>query len=242
MKKWKTKNGYEVYKVLGGRCNSYLIKAEYNTFLVDNGTKATLPRLKKNIENTGAHLESIDYLILTHTHFDHCQNTAALAEKSSNYIVISRKEKNFAAEGFTPLPDGTYFITRLLQKVGDLSKFKTFRYEPFSANITIEEEFDFNNNKLNIKIIPTPGHTLGSISVIVDDEIAIVGDAMFGIFPNTVFPPFACDTHEMLRSWKKLLDTGCRLFLPGHGRKINRKLLEQDFRKNSEKINNLTVS
>ncbi len=231
MKKWITKNGYTVCKVLGGRCNSYLIKAKDTLFLVDNGTKAVLSRLIKNIENTGNNPEKIDYFILTHTHFDHCQNTASLVSGKRSQIVISKKEQAFSEKGFTPLPEGTYFITRQLHKIGDLSKLKTFRYKAFSSDISIENDYEFSKESLNIKIISTPGHTDGSISVIVDDEIALVGDAMFGILPNTVFPPFANDTFQMVQSWKKLLNTGCKLFLPGHGRKIKRELLEKDYRK-----------
>jgi len=64
------------------------------------------------------------------------------------------------------------------------------------------------------------------MSLIVDDEIAIVGDAMFGIFPNSIFPPFADNVPVMIKSWRKLLDTKCMLFLPAHGTKNSRRLVD----------------
>jgi glyoxylase-like metal-dependent hydrolase (beta-lactamase superfamily II) len=66
--------------------------------------------------------------------------------------------------------------------------------------------------------------------VIVDEHIAIVGDTLFGVLPNSVYPPFRDCHEELVKSWGKLLETGCALFLPGHGRPIIRKLLEKKYR------------
>jgi glyoxylase-like metal-dependent hydrolase (beta-lactamase superfamily II) len=58
-----------------------------------------------------------------------------------------------------------------------------------------------------------------------------VGDAMFGVFWWSVFPPFADDVPIMIRSWGKLLNTGSKLFLPGHGTENSRELLEKQYNK-----------
>ncbi len=69
------------------------------------------------------------------------------------------------------------------------------------------------------------------MSLIVDDEIAIVGDAMFGIFPGSIFPPFGDDKLQITQSWKLLLETGCRLFLPAHGTANSREQVEKSVRR-----------
>ena len=86
----------------------------------------------------------------------------------------------------------------------------------------------------------TPGHTEGSISLIIDNEIALVGDTMFGAFPGTIFPPFANDESLMVNSWEKLLKTKCKVFIPSHGSANDRGLVEKDFKKRS-KIANKTL-
>jgi len=63
----------------------------------------------------------------------------------------------------------------------------------------------------------------------VDDEIALVGDTLFGVLPRSVWPPFADDPARMVQSWGQLLETPCRLFLPGHGREIGRERLGRNF-------------
>ncbi len=95
----------------------------------------------------------------------------------------------------------------------------------------IDEDTILNIQNCTVKIINTPGHSIDSISIIIDDEIAIVGDTLFGKFKNSVFPPFADDVSVMIESWGKLLQTGCKLFLPGHGGEVNRRLLQKEYDK-----------
>jgi glyoxylase-like metal-dependent hydrolase (beta-lactamase superfamily II) len=58
-----------------------------------------------------------------------------------------------------------------------------------------------------------------------------VGDTLMGTFPYSIFPPFAEDIRTMILSWNKLLNTQCKLFLPGHGNPIKRSLLEKEYHK-----------
>jgi len=61
--------------------------------------------------------------------------------------------------------------------------------------------------------------------------MAFVGDTMFGIFPGSVFPPFAEDPRQLINSWGQLLDTGCSLFLPSHGSANTRELVQKEYHK-----------
>ena len=72
--------------------------------------------------------------------------------------------------------------------------------------------------------------------MIVDDEIAIVGDEMLGVYQNSIFPPFADDIKRMIHNWGKLLNTDCVLFLPGHGKAITQELLQNEYSKYAKKM------
>ncbi|BDX37993.1 hypothetical protein CYCD_13480 [Tenuifilaceae bacterium CYCD] len=233
MKRWTTKNGYEIYQVLTGRCNSYLVKFGGVVILVDTGKTAAYKKLTSNIESLKLSANTQKILVLTHSHFDHCQNAWALSNHYNYKVWVSKDEAEFAKQGYTPLPKGTYSISKLISAVGE--KCFSFRlgYRPFVPDILVDDEMALSNLGLNIKIFTTPGHSVGSISVIVDDEIALVGDALFGVFPNSIFPPFADDTQIMVDSWKKLSQTNCRLFLPAHGNAISRNLLLKEYHKYS---------
>ncbi len=228
MKKWKTINGYEIFRVTAGRSNVYLISTGNGNILVDTGWKHSYHGLLKNIEALGLS-QPITLLILTHTHFDHCYNAAAIWQQENCKIVISEQDAAFTRNGYTPIPAGTFPVTRFLSRIGKSIGSRWFGYPPFTADLLIGEKLDLSQLGYEIKITSTPGHTKGSVSILICNEIAIVGDAMLGIFRNSIFPPFADDVKEMINSWKKLLETDCHLFLPGHGRAITRELMQKEY-------------
>ncbi|OFY44629.1 MAG: hypothetical protein A2X18_03290 [Bacteroidetes bacterium GWF2_40_14] len=193
--------------------------------LVDTGRKSTYNKLLKKLSILDC--TSIDYLILTHTHYDHCQNAFALKELYKCKIVASMFESDFTMAGLTPVPKGTVAPARMISALGRMLGDKIAGYKPFNADMIVGEHLDLKDKGLDIDIIHTPGHSPGSISVIIENEIAIVGDTLFGVLPCSVFPPFADDITQMKESWKKLQDTGCSLFLPGHGREIKKERLAE---------------
>ncbi|MCL1789783.1 MAG: MBL fold metallo-hydrolase [Peptococcaceae bacterium] len=84
---------------------------------------------------------------------------------------------------------------------------------------------------VGIQVLHTPGHTVGSVCFIVDDEAALVGDTMINPFRIELRPPFMDFPDRLIVSWKVLLDTHCRYFLPAHGTVVGRGLLEDNYTK-----------
>jgi len=143
-------------------------------------------------------------------------------------ILASKNESIFTKIGYTPIPKGTLLFSKLISKVGTFLGSSCFGYPKFSADIEVDDKYNLEDFGMNLQIISTKGHTVGSISLIVDNEVAIVGDAMFGVFKNSILPPFADNKQIMLESLNKLYETGCRLFLPGHGKSIGRELVYKE--------------
>ncbi|WP_372947546.1 MBL fold metallo-hydrolase [Mariniphaga sp.] len=231
LKKWTTAHNLEILKVLNGRSNVYFVWNGTSGLLVDTGKKSSGKKLNKNLQQLKNEGKTIDFLALTHTHYDHCQNAAKIQAQENCKILVSKKEAEFCKNGFTPLPSGTFKFSRIIVGLGKRLKIKRFSYETFKPDILIENELELQEFGGLVRIISTPGHTAGSLSILVDNEIALVGDTLFSIFKNSVFPPFANDVPELIKSWGKLLNTRCRLFLPGHGREISRKLLKEEWQK-----------
>lgn len=237
MKNWITKNEYKISQVLSGRSNAYLIKKDKDTILVDTGKSASYARLSKNIEALNESIDSFSFLILTHTHFDHCQSSKKIKERSNCQIIVSQIAASWIANGYSQLPNGTFPTTKLIAKLGRLIGKRKFSYQPFIPDTFVNGAYELEINETKLKIIETAGHSADSVSILVDNEIAIVGDAMFGVFSNSVFPPYSDDIHKMIESWGKLLNTNCQIFLPGHGKEITRNLLEKEYIKYSKKYN-----
>lgn len=229
MKIRKTKNNNLVIQVLSGRSNVFLIATNDNLVLVDTGKASSFTTLFKNIVSLGIKFEDIAVLILTHTHFDHCQSAQKIKEQTDCKIITSCKSADYIKNGYAPLPKGTSFPTKLISKLGRRIGKRKFGFEPFEADILVHNTYHLNIPNCEINIIETPGHSMDSISIIVDNEIALVGDAMFGVFKNSIFPPYSDDIGLMIKSWAKLLHTTCTVFLPGHGSAISKKRLQKQY-------------
>ena len=227
---WQTKNGSKIKLLKIGITNCYLINCKHVNILVDSGpkkkSKKVVSLLKENLQDG----ETLNNLFLTHTHFDHSQNTRKIKEIFNPEIIVHKSEANCAKKGYTPIPDGTWPITRMISNLGRRIVPQIAKYKPFNPDIIVDSEYLINDVP-ELKIIETPGHTTGSISLIVDNEIAFVGDTMFGHWRRTILTPFGNDVPEMYKSWQKLSDTECSLFLPAHGKAINIEKLKLEIKK-----------
>jgi glyoxylase-like metal-dependent hydrolase (beta-lactamase superfamily II) len=69
------------------------------------------------------------------------------------------------------------------------------------------------------RVIHTPGHTLGSVSLLLESGEAFVGDlgaaGRRGSSPR--LSPAGNSPVQMVESWRKLLAAGARTVYPGHG-------------------------
>ncbi|MBN2059626.1 MAG: MBL fold metallo-hydrolase [Deltaproteobacteria bacterium] len=232
MKCWITKSGITIHRVVWGRCNCYLISNGDRFLLVDAGSKKSWKSLDRGIQSLGATKDSTISLVLTHCHFDHAENAAIFKKTYKASIIVHTSEADCLKHGDNPPISGAIFLTKILTGMAaGTGLLARLRYEPADYDVLVDEELALEPLGFPGFILHTPGHSPGSISVVIDNEAAIVGDAMFGVFSGSVFPPFADDTRSMVESWKKLLDTGCGIYLPAHGWERRRDVLERQYEK-----------
>jgi hydroxyacylglutathione hydrolase len=234
MKTWTTTNGYRIIRVLAGRSNVFMVEGNGKYLLVDTSPGYRWGTLQNRLMKLG--IKKIDYLILTHTHFDHSANARRIKETYNAKVIVHKAESAFLESGDNILPVGTNLFSGFIVHLFAKQFISMAKYEPCQPDITVNSDSYTLDQALRVRIIHTPGHTTGSVSVIIDDEIALTGDAMFGIFFRSIYPPFASNTVQMIKSWGKLLNTNARLFLPSHGSANLRSLVEKEFIRHSREI------
>jgi glyoxylase-like metal-dependent hydrolase (beta-lactamase superfamily II) len=225
-----SKNKIGIYKLLSLRVNSYLVGNKNNFLLIDTGYKGSRFVINRSLKKLKVNPSEIRYIILTHTHFDHSYNTEYFRRITGAKIIVHKTEADCLINGLTRIPFGTNTFSKVSSFLGK-NVFPIIKKIPKSSpDIIIENELEISIAGLSVKIISTPGHSVGSLSIIVNNEFAFVGDTLFGIFKNDIFPPFADNSQEMLKSWKKLAETGCSVFYPGHGKPITIDRLERNLK------------
>ena len=222
-----TRKGTEIRKLTPARCNIFTVTRNSRTILVDTGISFDRGRIEHALARKAILPEAV---VLTHTHFDHAGNVAWLASEYGAEVVVQKDENEALAAGDTSIPEGTYAVTKSMVSIGKKMN-QAFRYEPCIADQVFDDTFDLNRYGINGYVIHTPGHSPGGATLVIDGEIAIAGDLIIGTMPGNPFPPFADDVDVLMKSWKLILDTGCTIFLPGHGKPVSREELAREYEK-----------
>ncbi len=236
MRTWHIHNHCTIYQVLGGRSNAYLIATGKGNILFDTGKTHARKRLLQNLHKLPIPAHSIDLIVLSHTHFDHCQNARYLQQRYHCAIVADEEESTFVRSGFTPIAAGTSIGFRLLSRLANYLHLKSMSYLPFDLLPRQQATALLHQLDAQLQILPTRGHTQGSICLLLAGHTALVGDTVLGYWGKALFPPFAEHPDLVLHAWQQLLDSPCHTFLPGHGRAVSRTTLEQSLHKIRTKI------
>ena len=152
-------------------------------------------RVEQMVQRSGCELR---YILLTHGHFDHCTGVAGMLERHPELpVYICEKDVTDGVGSemqFARLPE------------------KNQRYYKDGDTLTL--------GALTISVLETPGHTPGSVCLLVGD-VMFAGDTLFrGSCGRTDFP--GGDYRAMLRSLGRLgkLEGNYKVY-PGHEQPTN---------------------
>lgn len=146
---------------------------------------------------------SVKYIINTHGHIDHISGNAKLKRETGAKIAVHADDAEMLID-----PSKNYFIGAL---------FSTYGVSP--PDILLKDGDEIRVGDIRIRVLHTPGHTPGSISLYIEEEgVVFTGDTLFaGSIGRTDLPG---SSHEkIMRSIReKLLSLPdeTRVY-PGHG-------------------------
>lgn len=169
--------------------------------LVDTGPASRRHLLEQALRSRGLDLSDIDTVVLTHLHWDHCQNTDLFR---SARILLHPRELDYARNPNRGDTSAAWYIADMLGKM---------RVEPVSEGDSIAE---------GVSIIDTPGHTKGHIAVAVGvdgETVLVAGDALpdGGTVRRGMPYNIFWDVKDATESVEKMLDAS-HVFYPGHDR------------------------
>ena len=210
---------------IGGFAKAFALIGE-KTVLIDCGPKDGRKTVENALAKIGVSPSDVSLIVITHGHSDHVAPLAALKELTGAPVLCHEKAAAALREGWgeaiVPRTAPARFIVRL--SPGNSEKNR----RPIETDIAVSEETDLSPFGINAKIIPTPGHTAGSLSVLTAEGDAFIGDLIMHLIPGRPdLPLLATDVEAVKASLRKLLDLGARRFHMAHGRAVGRTGIER---------------
>jgi len=191
----------DVYHVGDSGCSVYLVNtnSEEGLVLIDCGMSI---ELIKKISKLGLNPRNIKHCFLTHFHVDH---TAACSD-----LKTLNKQVKFYAH---------YLDAIAIEEKGHDNKTAASWYGVDYEPIRLERRLKENLEKVRLGLyefqcIHTPGHTPGSLSILVevDNTKVLFGQDIHGPF----YKSFGSNLDDYQKSMQKLLDLNADILCEGH--------------------------
>ena len=221
----------EIIKLKLALSNAYLVRGR-KTILVDTGSPREGMKILQALARLSIEPKDFSLILHTHAHFDHAGSTLQLKHWINVPTAVHIKDSEMLARGrMNPLTPTSLEGRLVIPFVNRL-------FSGFKADILINEEISLKEFGANGKVVFTPGHTAGSISVLLANGEAIVGDLMMGgsvggnLFPSRPnYHYYADDLAQVRTSIKKLLDLKVKKLHVGHGGPLDAEAVKRYFSK-----------
>ncbi len=208
---------YQVRRISLEKASAFIIYRSGMAILVDSGKSGSEEKILETLAQLGLESHLLKLLILTHAHFDHAGSAAKLKELTGCKIMVHHSESEQLNAGFTRLPPGTRWKAKLLVGLGRTFARRMGKYPGAEPDLLIQDSFDLKEFGFPGKVIHTPGHTFGSMVVLMDGGELFAGDTLFGVVGKQHFPPFAEDLPALIKSWQHIRTLPVKTIYPAHG-------------------------
>lgn len=173
--------------------NTYLALNGERAFVVDPGADAD--KILAAAEAEGA---KIEWVLLTHAHFDHIGGVAEL-QRAGAQVVLHRDDLG------------------IVSSFKNLAFYAGVKVEKFLPDVTVSGGEMLYVAGVKVRVIHTPGHTAGGVCYVADD-IIFTGDTLFELsYGRTDFPTGSFKELKNSVLNKLFVLPGDYRLLPGHG-------------------------
>jgi glyoxylase-like metal-dependent hydrolase (beta-lactamase superfamily II) len=196
----------EIFQVGGteltahGDAAIYLINFNGHAALVDAGCGKGQNRLLSNIKACGVKLKRIEYILITHCHYDHTGGVKTLKDLLHCQIVAHELEAPFLEQGDNVVTAANWYGTTI---------------QPFHVDHKIsgsQEEISLGNKVIHA--IHTPGHSPGSMVYLAESEgmKVLFGQDVHG----PIHPDLKSNAEDYQRSLELILSLEAEILCEGH--------------------------
>ena len=222
---------FEFHRIPIGINNCFLLRGG-TTILIDAGAPGHVKDFMHGMDRLGISLREIDLILLTHGHADHIGCLHQIQTLTDAEVAMHPADCAWVESGEPDLPRGVTPWGRILVGLGQVL------YKPRIYPCPVDNAFPSTTSSLmNLgfaipgQVVHTPGHSPGSISILLDSGEVFAGDmAMNAWFLRSTpgLPVLAEDMSLVIQSWKRLIGMGAKRVYPAHGADFPIEIIQKE--------------
>lgn len=143
---------------------TYFIRGDKKNLMIDAGVNLLAPRYLASIKEIFGHTGRLDYLFLTHSHYDHIGSAYYLKQ----HIPGLKTGAHERVADLLRKPQVLEMMNRLSANHVELLKYNTagedLTLHPFQIDLHLKQEDEFDLGGLACRVYETPGHTRDSLA------------------------------------------------------------------------------
>ncbi len=196
----------EIYQIGGGGISSpedaavYLIDFNGQAAIVDAGCGYSNETLLKNMASCGVNPEQVEYLLITHCHFDHTGGAKALSGFLQCKIIAHELDATYLEKGDNIVTAASWYGSTI---------------QPFNVDTKISGLHEnLHLGDRTIEAIHIPGHSPGSVAYLTESDglKVLFGQDVHG----PLDPGLLSNREDYLKSLQRLIELEADILCEGH--------------------------
>ncbi|MGD8506861.1 MAG: MBL fold metallo-hydrolase [Candidatus Bathyarchaeota archaeon] len=183
-----------------GDCMVYLVDCRDELALIDAGVSLDISKICRNIKRVSLNLDDISTLFITHAHIDHFGGVHSFRKKYRCKTVAHELDSDAIEKADPNLTGSAWYDEDLV---------------PCTVDVKLSgSEGDFSVGNKTFRWLHTPGHTPGSISILLNTKH---GNVLFAQDLHGPFlPQFRSNISDWAESMRKLISLDFDILAEGH--------------------------
>jgi hydroxyacylglutathione hydrolase len=197
-----------------GFTNCFLVENEGNHLLIDTGSSNRQTELERRLDEAGCSQGKLKLIILTHGDFDHTGNATYFRKKFNTQIAMHGNDAAMAERGdmFANRKQPNPIIRKLLPLLSGFGKHKWFK-----PDLLVDDGYDLSGHGFDAKILSLPGHSKGSIGILLASGELFCGDLLENIKQPSL-NSIMDEPETANKSIERLKSQPITTVYPGHGK------------------------
>lgn len=201
--------------------NIFALRGSQGVVLVDAGVQDQADLVLERLAEHGITPQDVRLILITHGHTDHFGSAAELRERTGAPVAVHAHDAEALRNSDNDLTNAkadNKLVDWLMRIIG--AKL-VGRVPPVEPDIVFEDEWRLDEYGVAARVLPTPGHTRGSVSILLDSGEVIVGDTviggMMGLLSRPSLPIIAWDSQRNRESVQQLVELSPTVVYSSHG-------------------------